>query len=118
MEQIPPPPGLYRASRFLRRAAPVPVTTGPGTAMLEGFQVLAAAVGAQPVQRDYVHGDDGQYPAGVGRDEEADAMLARLHDRPRHGHADPEQTWPEADGPRILALARRDPETQTVILIL
>jgi len=32
----------------------------------------------------------------------ADAMLARLHDRPRHGHADPEQTWPEADGPRIL----------------
>ncbi len=48
----------------------------------------------------------------------ADAMLARLHDRARNGHALPQQAWPETDGPRITALARRDPETQAVILIL
>ena len=30
----------------------------------------------------------------------------------------PEQAWPETDGPRILALARRDPETQMVSLVL
>ena len=48
----------------------------------------------------------------------ADAMLARLHDRSGHGHAVPEQAWPETGGPPILALARRDPETQTVILIM
>ena len=29
-----------------------------------------------------------------------------------------QQAWPETDGPRILALARRDPETQTVSLVL
>jgi hypothetical protein len=29
-----------------------------------------------------------------------------------------EQTWPESDGPRVLALARRDPESQTVSLVL
>ena len=45
-------------------------------------------------------------------------MLARLHDRARHGHTVPEQAWPETDGPRITALARRDPETQTVILVV
>ena len=48
----------------------------------------------------------------------ADAMLARLHDRARNGHALPQQAWPETDGPRITALARRDPDTQAVILIL
>ena len=46
----------------------------------------------------------------------ADAMLARLHDRT--GHSVPEQARPEADGPRIVALARRDPETRTVLLIM
>jgi hypothetical protein len=46
----------------------------------------------------------------------ADAMLARLHDRT--GHSAPERTRSEADGPRIVALARRDPETRTVLLIM
>ncbi len=47
----------------------------------------------------------------------ADLMLLGLHDRARQG-LKPELAWPETDGPRIIALADRDPETQTVSLIL
>ena len=35
---------------------------------------------------------------------------ADLHDRARHGRSAPEQAWPN-DGPRLVALARRNPET-------
>ena len=48
----------------------------------------------------------------------ADVQLAQFHDRVRQGRVHPEQTWPDIDGPRILALARRDPDTQTVSLVL
>jgi hypothetical protein len=50
--------------------------------------------------------------------DQADMMLARLHDRARQGLALPEQAWPEADGPGIIALAQRNPDSQTVTLIL
>ena len=48
----------------------------------------------------------------------ADVMLAELHQRARHGPGPAEQAWPETDGPPIIALARRDPDSQTVSLIL
>jgi hypothetical protein len=48
----------------------------------------------------------------------ADIMLAELHERNRHGIAQPGQVWPETEGPPMIALARRDPESQTVVLIL
>ena len=48
----------------------------------------------------------------------ADVMLAGLHDRARHDLAHPGQAWPDTEGPPMIALARRDPESQTVCLIL
>jgi hypothetical protein len=48
----------------------------------------------------------------------ADLMLAELHQRARHGLTLPEQAWPETDGPPIIALADRNPHSQTVSLIL
>jgi hypothetical protein len=50
--------------------------------------------------------------------DQADIMLADLRQRVRQGRTAPEKTWPETEGPRILALARQDPQTHTVSLIL
>ncbi len=44
----------------------------------------------------------------------ANLMLAGLYERIRHGQTPPPQAWPEADGPPVIALARHDPQTQTV----
>jgi hypothetical protein len=44
--------------------------------------------------------------------------LAQFYDRVRQGRIHPGQTWPDTSGPRILALARRDPQNHTVTLVL
>jgi hypothetical protein len=48
----------------------------------------------------------------------ADVILAELRDQVQHGSGPPEPTWPDTEGPQVLALARRDPKSRTVSLIL
>jgi hypothetical protein len=58
------------------------------------------------------------FAAACDQLDRADTMLKTLHDRARHGRAHPERTWPEIDEPGPVALASRNPETQTVTLVL
>ena len=45
-------------------------------------------------------------------------MLKALHNRARHGREHPERTCPEIDEHGPVALASRNPETQTITLVL
>ena len=58
------------------------------------------------------------FGAACDQIDRADTLLASAHARARQRSRAPEASRPETDGPRITALARRDPETGTVTLVL
>jgi hypothetical protein len=58
------------------------------------------------------------FGAACDQIDRADTLLASAHARARRGGRAHEPTWPEAAGPRITALARHDPETGMVTLVL
>jgi hypothetical protein len=58
------------------------------------------------------------FGAACDQIDRADTMLAGLHDRARHGRVLAERAWPEIEGPRPVALAGRNPESQTVTFVL
>jgi hypothetical protein len=58
------------------------------------------------------------FGAACDQIDRADTLLAAARTRARHRGRAPEPSWPETVGPRITALARHDPETDTVTLVL
>ena len=58
------------------------------------------------------------FAAACDQIDRADTILASLRDRAQHGRALPERAWPDTEEPRPVALASRNPESQTVTLVL
>ena len=58
------------------------------------------------------------FAAACDQIDRADTMLAHLRDDARYGRTLPEQAWPEIEGPRPVALAGRNPDSQTITLVL
>jgi hypothetical protein len=58
------------------------------------------------------------FAAACDQIDRADATPVQSHNRIRQGRARPGQAWHETRRPPMLALARRDPKTETVSLVL
>jgi hypothetical protein len=58
------------------------------------------------------------FGAACDQIDRADTMLADAHDQARHGRTIPEPAWPETEASRPVALASRNPSSQTVTLVL
>jgi hypothetical protein len=58
------------------------------------------------------------FAAACDQIDRADAMLAERHDRIRHGQAQPEPASADSGGQQFTVIARRDPASRTVSLIL
>jgi hypothetical protein len=59
-----------------------------------------------------------KFGAACDQLDRADVMLTDLYVRNRQGQVQPEPAWPETDGPQTFAVANRDPESQTISLVL
>ena len=59
-----------------------------------------------------------KFGAACDQLDRADVMLTDLYARNRQGQAQPEPAFPETDGPQTFAVANRDPESQTISLVL
>jgi hypothetical protein len=58
------------------------------------------------------------FGAACDQIDRADTMLAGLRDQARRGRGLPERAWPDTEVPRPVALVGRNPESQTVTLVL